>query len=354
MRMRINGGSWQTFNVPQTAYADGVFTFSTFSLGNFALNTGNNTIEFASGDGYMVFRELCAGSGGCTTPSAPSISVTSSNTTTCADGSATVTISASGCSDGTINWSNGQSGSSINVTTAGNYTATCSLNGCTSSASNTVSVSNGSCGSSSNPSGTYEGYLDVANCNSIDGWVWLPGSSHRVIIEILDGGTVIHEMVANTNRADLQPAGKGDGNHAFYYSTPSSLKNGQNHSISVRVKGINQTLTNSPITLNCSGSNGMLSSIKPSAAMKVAVTEAVQVYPNPASNEINLRYFMKKDGHVSVRLLDIMGRVKQVRILQGRAGINQTLIQIAKGVPEIFFVETNIDGQRWAKTMIRK
>ena len=71
---------------------------------------------------------------GCTTPDAPSVSISSSNL-------CDATLTASGCS-GTVNWSNGGAGASINVLTktSTTYTATCTVDGCTSSASNGLIV----------------------------------------------------------------------------------------------------------------------------------------------------------------------------------------------------------------------
>jgi hypothetical protein len=71
---------------------------------------------------------------GCTTPDAPSISISSSNL-------CNATLTASGCS-GTSNWSNGGAGGNITVSTktTTTYTATCTVSGCSSSASNALVV----------------------------------------------------------------------------------------------------------------------------------------------------------------------------------------------------------------------
>ncbi|MET7258804.1 C25 family cysteine peptidase [Dyadobacter fermentans] len=62
-RIRINGGTWQTFNLAQTA----VGQYVEAPIGSYSLNAGNNTIEFASGTGYICFRQLCVGSSGART-----------------------------------------------------------------------------------------------------------------------------------------------------------------------------------------------------------------------------------------------------------------------------------------------
>ncbi len=56
-RIRINGGSWQTFDLPKTSAS----SYQTISIGTYALAVGSNTIDLSSGDGFVCFRELCAG-----------------------------------------------------------------------------------------------------------------------------------------------------------------------------------------------------------------------------------------------------------------------------------------------------
>jgi hypothetical protein len=64
IRIRINGGSWQTVTLPQTP-AD--LSYESAAIGSFTFMAGANTIEFASerlvngtGPGFVCFRQLCA------------------------------------------------------------------------------------------------------------------------------------------------------------------------------------------------------------------------------------------------------------------------------------------------------
>ena len=59
-RMRINGGAWQTFGLVQT----NIGQYVEATIGSYSLNAGNNTVEFASGGGYICFRQLCTGNTG--------------------------------------------------------------------------------------------------------------------------------------------------------------------------------------------------------------------------------------------------------------------------------------------------
>jgi hypothetical protein len=99
------------------------------------------------------------------------------------------------------------------------------------------------------------GYLDGADCNQIWGWAWDPNNPNApVSVDIYDGSTHLTTISANIFRQDLFNAGKGNGNHAFVYSIPASLKNGRTHSISVRFNGSSNNLGSSPRPIICGAS----------------------------------------------------------------------------------------------------
>ena len=135
-RIRINGGSWQTFTLPQTAINA---SFVTVSIGSYSLQKGSNSIELASGVGYLCFRQLCAEG----STSSCDFTVLGSPSVLTAAPRANVTLSVgctgSGCSGLSYQWSgNGASCASANCvlqapTTAGSYTytVTASKDGCT-------------------------------------------------------------------------------------------------------------------------------------------------------------------------------------------------------------------------------
>lgn len=60
------------------------------------------------------------------------------------------------------------------------------------------------------------GCLDELSCDRATGWVWAPlAPEQQVRVEVLSGGAVVAEGVADLYRADLQAAGLGDGRHSF-------------------------------------------------------------------------------------------------------------------------------------------
>ena len=58
VRIRINEGSWQTVSLKQTP---GDLSYASADLVGVALTKGANTVELASGGGFLCFRELCLG-----------------------------------------------------------------------------------------------------------------------------------------------------------------------------------------------------------------------------------------------------------------------------------------------------
>lgn len=99
---------------------------------------------------------------------------------------------------------------------------------------------------------SYEGYFDGVRCSAVSGWAWdriRPNTS--INVDIRDGATLLTTVPANVYRQDLFDAGKGNGYHAFGYTPPASVRNGQWHSISVRYSGTATDLSLSPANLIC-------------------------------------------------------------------------------------------------------
>jgi hypothetical protein len=96
----------------------------------------------------------------------------------------------------------------------------------------------------------FEGSFDKLEVASLGGWAW-DGTRPNVAIkvDIYDGTTLLAAVTAEGFRADLKNAGKGDGNHAFNYALPATLRDGQPHTISVKYSGTDSGLPGSPKTL---------------------------------------------------------------------------------------------------------
>ncbi len=109
------------------------------------------------------------------------------------------------------------------------------------------------------------------------------------------------ERVKTDFRQDLLNAGKGNGEHGYGIPIPAPLKNGQSHSLSIRVSGTGFVLSNSPRTITCSPSGGRL------AAPDEAVAGLV-VYPNPTTDQVTLAFFLDERETAQVTIVDVLGR----------------------------------------------
>jgi hypothetical protein len=140
-----------------------------------------------------------------------------------------------------------------NLVTTIVYSAVCKVNGCTSPPSTSTITIVAPGGEPPVVSGNFDGYLDKVECSSIRGWAWDAGQPNTPItLEFFADGQSVGTVSAIIFRQDLQNAGKGNGQHAYSFTTPQSLKDGQNHVISAKVLNTNYTLKWGPKTLNCS------------------------------------------------------------------------------------------------------
>jgi|GEM_PF-1119125 len=102
------------------------------------------------------------------------------------------------------------------------------------------------------PALQYQGFVDGAGCNTIQGWAWDAGNpSNTVSVDIYDGTTFVAVAVANMYREDLLNA-LGSPAHGFSCPTPAALKNGAPHSIVVKFSGTNTLLSNNNRIVQCS------------------------------------------------------------------------------------------------------
>ncbi|MGG7663506.1 T9SS type A sorting domain-containing protein [Dyadobacter sp. BHUBP1] len=102
----------------------------------------------------------------------------------------------------------------------------------------------------------YAGSFEWFDCESIKGWAWNKNAPNNAVeVELYEGTTVYASTVANIYRDDLKANGTGTGNYGFRMPMPAALKDGQNHSVNIRVKGSTTVLSNSPRVVNCAVNN---------------------------------------------------------------------------------------------------
>ncbi|WP_171062782.1 CotH kinase family protein [Larkinella sp. C7] len=179
-------------------------------------------------------------------PSPPAVPTLTASATAINAGQSTV-LTAAGCAQ-TVLWNTGQSGSQLTVSpaTTTTYQARCrQSSGCESVFSEALTVK-------VNPVTAYDGYLSTASCTVISGWAWDGKQPNApVVVEILEGQTVIAFAVADIYRSELKTAGKGNGLHAYAFEPPKILYDNKPHVLSARIKGSSFTLKQGPKTVTC-------------------------------------------------------------------------------------------------------
>lgn len=72
--------------------------------------------------------------------------------------------------------------------------------------------------------GAVAGYVEAITASAALGWVWQPGRTTRLRVQLRRGPTVVAEAVADGLRQDLAQGGIGDGQHAFHLPIPDTLR----------------------------------------------------------------------------------------------------------------------------------
>ena len=310
--------SWNNGAPSKTCFGGGDTGWDGLSIPG-GITTPSGYIRDTTNDGAVFFRQ----SGGCTPPSAPSLSASPSTVTS----GGNVVLSASGCSGGTITWSDGLgTGTAKTVVPTANktYTATCSIGGCTSSnGSVSVTVTSGGGTSCTNLSS----HVDGANCLAIEGWVYNSSTPNTPVnIDLYDGSTlIISNYPADHFRQDLLNAGMGNGNHAFEISTPSALQDGQSHTLTFKVSGCSYELDNSPKSL--SGCNFNPLTLDPTVSSSTG-SKTLAIFPNPANGVFNARFFISKGKKGVLTISDIQGKPLFRKTYSGTGMLNNEKISL--------------------------
>ncbi|MFD1143979.1 putative Ig domain-containing protein [Larkinella insperata] len=195
--------------------------------------------------------------------------------------------------------------------------------------------------------GNYEGYLDVVNCDAIQGWIWDRDKPNAVItVEFLDGTTVIGKTDAGNYRQDLKDAGKGNGAHGYAFTVPASLKDGQPHVIVGRVpNNSGYTLKWSPKTLTCPNGGR-------EAAPNAELSTDLTVTPNPSTGRFVISYRLASQQKGQLQVVDVLGRTAWQQEVVGNGQRQQQTVDLSGGSIGIHFVQMKTDGQQVIKRLL--
>ena len=98
----------------------------------------------------------------------------------------------------------------------------------------------------------YQGTLDLANCEAIQGWAMANENPDTpVSVEIFDGKELLSTVLADQFREGLLNNKKGNGKHQFTFPTPPKLKDGKPHEIHAKIVGTDFELNESPKSITC-------------------------------------------------------------------------------------------------------
>ncbi len=211
----------------------------------------------------------------------------------------------------------------MSPTSTKTYTATCSIDGCTSSnGSTTVTVVP--------PGGincsTLLSDVNGINCLVTEGWVYDQSNPNTpVLIDIYEGSTLlIGNYSADKYRQDLFDAGYGNGQHAWEINTPSSLKDGQSHTITFKVSACpSYQMGSSPRVLN-SCSNLVL---QPEAEAAIQNRyKGLVTLPNPNSGIFESRFYLEKGKKATLVVTDLTGRTIYKKQVTGEGNHNEKIM----------------------------
>ena len=180
------------------------------------------------------------------------------------------------------------------------------------------------------PAPAYDGELEKADCSFIVGYALDQNSSDvSIFVDIYDGGTFLGSAPANLFRRELSDEGIYP-YHGFRFPTPSSVKDGKIHQISVKFGGTFIDLTGSPQHIACG------SSLFPTA-----------VPQSTASGEGNT---WEQGVEISSSMSGIITKVRFWRAAEEPAGGHTAKIWTASGTKLISapFNETSGPGWQYA------
>jgi len=95
----------------------------------------------------------------------------------------------------------------------------------------------------------YEGYLDLVDCGSIQGWAADRNQlNSSITVSIYEGGTLLATIPADKSRPDVGSYLGDNGMHGFNIPFPDRLKDGQPHIISAKYANTGTNLKGSPFS----------------------------------------------------------------------------------------------------------
>ncbi|GAB3927807.1 hypothetical protein GCM10028804_33530 [Larkinella terrae] len=191
-------------------------------------------------------------------------------------------------------------------------------------------------GSSTPPvvTGNFEGFLDKVECGSIRGWVWDRGKPNTPLtVQFFADGVAIGTTEANIYRDDLKNAGKGNGAHAYSFTTPVGLKDNVRRLISAKVLSSSYTLKESGKALQCTPA----SRLSAETGSELQVT----VMGNPVMDQIVVEVTGVAGQPLQMQLNDASGRLIGQRQLGAAQVIEQQRFSVQGQPAGLLLLQVN-------------
>jgi hypothetical protein len=188
-------------------------------------------------------------------------------------------------------------------------------------------------GSSTPPlvTGNFEGFLDKVECGSIRGWVWDRGKPNSpVTVQFFADGAAVGTAEASLYREDLKTAGKGNGAHAYSFTTPVGLKDNVRRQISAKVLGSSYILKEAPKPLQCAP----LARLSAETGAELQVT----VLGNPVSQQVEVEIRGVAGQPLQWQLTDASGRLISQHHLEVAKPVEQHLLPVSQQPTGLLFL----------------
>ena len=97
----------------------------------------------------------------------------------------------------------------------------------------------------------YKGAFESVTCKKITGWVWNKNAPEAaLVVELVEGSTVIANSTAKNFRQDVKDAGYGTGFYGYAFDTPSAFADGKQHILKIRIQN-SKTFIGTSRTMTC-------------------------------------------------------------------------------------------------------
>jgi hypothetical protein len=200
----------------------------------------------------------------------------------------------------------------------------------------------------------YEGAFEAASCTEIKGWAWKKNypDAAAMPIEIMEGNIVVASTTAGIYREDLVSDGKGTGKYGFSIALPASLRDGQSHQLSARLKGTTFVLPGSPKSLNCS-STARVSMFNTLEAESATYNDFdLLVAPNPTSGSVVANFHLSKGEHAAMKIFDSAGHTLWKKEVLGTGMSHQEKIDLTQQIDGIYLLQVSTNNHTTIKRIV--